>query len=78
MECMFTRVVKILPAAWAHARKTKLADLGGARNVGIAPDGKRFVAFMPAEAPGAQKAQNHVIFLENFFDELRRKVPVGK
>jgi hypothetical protein len=25
-----------------------------------------------------QKAQNQVIFLENFFDEVRRKAPVGK
>jgi hypothetical protein len=25
-----------------------------------------------------QKAQNHVTFLMNFSDELRRKVPVGK
>ena len=24
------------------------------------------------------KTQNHVIFLENFFDELRRKAPVVK
>ena len=30
---------------------------------------------MPVETPGAQQAQNHVIFLENFFDELRRKAP---
>jgi hypothetical protein len=25
-----------------------------------------------------QKAQNHVIFLLNFFDELRRRVPVER
>jgi hypothetical protein len=25
-----------------------------------------------------QEAQNQVIFLENFSDELRRKAPVGK
>jgi hypothetical protein len=31
-----------------------------------------------AEAKGLQEAQNHVVFLENFLDELRRKVPVGK
>ena len=37
-----------------------------------------FVVFMPVEASEAQKVQNHVIFLENFFDELRRRVPVGK
>ena len=28
----------------------------------------------PAEASQAQEAQNHLIFLENFFDELRRQV----
>jgi hypothetical protein len=33
---------------------------------------------MPVQAPETQKAQNHVIFLENFFDELRRRVPVNK
>ena len=40
------------------------------------PESKRIVGFMPAKA--SQKAQNQVIFLENFFDELRRKVPTGK
>jgi len=29
---------------------------------------------MPAETPEAQQAQKHVIFLEYFFDELRRKM----
>jgi hypothetical protein len=33
---------------------------------------------MPVDTAEAQKAQNRVIFLENFSDELRRKVPVGK
>ena len=28
-------------------------------------------------APDAQQAQNKVTFLENFFDELRRKAPLG-
>jgi hypothetical protein len=37
------------------------------------------VALMPAaESKGAQQSQNHqdhiVVFLENFFDELRRRV----
>jgi eukaryotic-like serine/threonine-protein kinase len=48
------------------------------RNVDLAPDGKRIVALMPAETAEGQKAQNHVTFLLNFFDELRRKVPVAK
>ena len=40
--------------------------------------GKRAVVLMPAETQGAQQSQNHVTFLENFADELRRKVPMGK
>jgi hypothetical protein len=32
---------------------------------------------MPVDTPEAQKSQNHVILLENFFDELRRKVPLS-
>jgi len=43
----------------------------------VAPDGKHIAALMPVETPEAQ-AQNHVIFLENFFDELRRRVPMAK
>jgi hypothetical protein len=27
---------------------------------------------MPVATPEGQKAQSHVIFLENFFDEVRR------
>ena len=57
----------------------KIADSGlNGMNYDVSPDGKRIAALMPAEAPEAQKAQNHIIFLENFFEELRRKVPVGK
>jgi serine/threonine protein kinase len=53
--------------------------VGSVRNIDLAPDGKRIVALMPAtESKGAQEAQNHVVFIENFFDELRRKVPTGK
>jgi hypothetical protein len=40
-----------------------------------APDGKHVVALLPADSP--QEPQTHVIFLLNFFDELRRRVPSG-
>jgi hypothetical protein len=33
---------------------------------------------MPVETAEAQKAQNHVILLESFFDEVRRNVPISK
>jgi hypothetical protein len=32
---------------------------------------------MPADERNGQQAQNQVVFLLNFFDELRRRVPVS-
>jgi hypothetical protein len=64
------------PRAWSE--KQLAGTVNSVKNVDLAPDGKRIVALMPVETAEAQKAQNYVIFLENFFDELRRKIPVGK
>jgi serine/threonine-protein kinase len=64
------------PRMWSENQLGGLVN--SVKNVDLAPDGKRIVALMPVEATEAQKAQNHVIFLMNFSDELRRKVPVGK
>ena len=47
------------------------------RNPIWTPEHKRTATLMPVETAEAQKAQSHVIFLMNFSDELRRKVPVG-
>jgi len=58
------------PRVWSGKR---IASLGFTANYDIAPDGKRIVALMPAEAAEGQKAQSHVIFLGNFFDEVRRR-----
>jgi hypothetical protein len=49
-------------------------DLGP--NFDVAPDGKRF-AVVQAEA-SEQKGPQHVTFLLNFFDELRRRAPARK
>ena len=44
----------------------------------LVPDGKRFVVLPVAEgSQGGEKANLHMTFLLNFFDELKRKVPVG-
>ncbi len=32
----------------------------------------------PVDTGGAPKQEHEVVFLMNFFDELRRKAPVGK
>lgn len=63
------------PRVWSEKR---LANLGITMSTyDIAPDGKRILALIPAEAADAQRAESHVVFLENFFDELRRKVPLS-
>jgi eukaryotic-like serine/threonine-protein kinase len=63
------------PRVWSEKR---IGNVGLFKNFDLAPDGKRIVALMPAEGPQAQQSQNHVVFLENFFDELRRRMPAGK
>ena len=56
----------------------QLANLGGAVNLDLAPDGKRFVVLMPAEISEPRVTQSHVTLVVNFFDEVRRRVPAGK
>jgi serine/threonine protein kinase/Tol biopolymer transport system component len=60
------------PRVWSDKR---LADFGlvGTATYDLAPDGKRVAALLPVATAAGQKAQNHVIFLENFFDEVRRR-----
>jgi serine/threonine-protein kinase len=62
------------PRMWSENR---LADVGGVNSYDVAPDGKRIAALMTVEDPERQKAQNHIIFLLNFGDHLRQRVPVG-
>ena len=64
------------PRMWSEKRLAN--TLGNGSNYNLAPDGKRLVVFMPATASEAQDARSQVIFLENFFDELRRKAPASK
>ena len=61
------------PRLWSEKQ---LANVGLNPNYDVAPDGKRIAALMPVDAP-EQKAQNHVIFLQNFFDEVRRRTAAG-
>ena len=49
---------------------------GGAHDV--SSDGKRLAAIVPEHAAAVPQVEHEVVFLQNFFDELRRKVPAGK
>ena len=53
----------------------KIVGFGTTRSYDPAPDGKHIVALTAADA--APGSQDRLIFLLNFFDELRRRVPVG-
>jgi serine/threonine-protein kinase len=44
----------------------------------LAPDGKRVLVLAPVESADAPKQEHEVVFLQNFFDYLRQRVPVGK
>ncbi len=52
--------------------------LGGAIGFDLAPDSKRMVVTTPLATSEGPKLDHHVVFLLNFFDELRRRVPVDK
>jgi eukaryotic-like serine/threonine-protein kinase len=62
------------PRVWSDRQ---IRQSGVYLSFAIAPDGKRIAAFPMPEATAEDKSPGHVTFLLNFFDELRRKVPVG-
>ena len=64
------------PKFWLEKQRADFGVAGGS-TFDVAPDGKCIAALMPVETPESQQAQSHVIFLMNFFDELRRKVPLS-
>lgn len=61
------------PRLWS---KQRLSYLGNS-NLALAPDG-RFAVFPMQEAGGSEKGTVHVTFLQNFLDELRRRIPAGR
>jgi hypothetical protein len=64
------------PRLWSN---TQIRNIAGAQwNLDLAPDGKRFAVIPRPEATDDQKGSVHVTVLINFFDELRRRVPVRK
>jgi hypothetical protein len=69
-------VITDKPRLWSEKALSNTVNY--IRNVDLAPDGKLIVALMPAEGSEAQQSQHHVVFLENFFDELRRRTPVKR
>jgi hypothetical protein len=62
------------PREWSPAA---IQYTGNNMTLDLAPDGKRFVVISATNATsGDAKSSVHITVLENFFDELKRKVPV--
>jgi hypothetical protein len=61
----------------AEKPRVWIAKLGGTQ-WDLAPDGKRVVVITPVASATALAPEHEVVFLENFFDELRRRVPLAK
>ncbi len=57
------------PQMWS---RTRLLNSAGVPLYDLAPDGKRLAAILASEEP-----PTHLTFLLNFFDELRRRAPLG-
>jgi Tol biopolymer transport system component/predicted Ser/Thr protein kinase len=61
------------PREWSPAR---LLTTGVVSSWDLAPDGKRAVAFPLPEGELEENGSLHITFLLNFFDELRRRIPL--
>ena len=59
------------PRLWSEGR---YMTRGSSRMFDLHPDGERFALAPAAQAPGGAK-QDKVVFIFNFFDELRRIAP---
>ena len=55
-----------------------IEKLGKIRDRDIAPDGKRVLVLTPVEPAEPPQQEHMVVFLFDFFDELRRRVPAAK
>jgi serine/threonine-protein kinase len=55
-----------------------LDKLGATAAFDLAPDGKHVVLLRSTSSGAATRHEHSVMFVQNFFDELRRRVPVGK
>ena len=59
------------PRVWA-------ANVRGTGGFDLAPDGKRVATFVPLATKDASQRENRVVVILNFFDELRRRAPIGQ
>jgi len=62
------------PRVWSDKQ---LRYTGGREYFDLAPDGKRFAVFPRGGTADEKQGSVHVIFLLNFFDDIRRRIPTN-
>jgi hypothetical protein len=66
------------PRAWTDKQIGQPADTTAPfRTLDLTPDGKRILALAPDEGPKGARVNLHVTMLVNWFDEVRRRLPVS-
>lgn len=65
------------PSFVAGKPRVWIASFGGT-DWDLAPDGKRVAVLIPEGATEAPQREHVIVMLQNFADELRRRVPVVK
>jgi hypothetical protein len=65
-------------AAFVAGKPRVVLEAVRARGFDVAPDGKRVMTVMPTVTEPAPQADHTLVFVQNFFDELRRRVPVAR
>jgi serine/threonine-protein kinase len=75
---------QIMAASYAVKGDTFVADKPrvwlerpGSTDFDLSPDGKRVAVVAPVAGTEGPKPEHEVAFLQNFFDELRRRVPLN-
>ena len=63
------------PRVWTA---TRIRVNGTFSNYDLAPDGKRLAAVVADDTLNGEAPHPQVVFLLNFFDQLRRRGPAGK
>jgi serine/threonine-protein kinase len=61
----------------AEKPRVWIAALGGT-HWDLAPDGKRVAVVIPEGSSQPPQPEHEIVMLQNFADELRRRVPLGK
>ena len=63
------------PRPWSVALPTVFGNLNAGARWDVSADGRRIAVLAPVQTEEPVKQERTIVFLQNFFDELRRRAP---